>query len=188
MSLCFFHFVSFFSLSLSPSDRCRVLVAAHDMGMYGRRWVGEAPVAGETPRAGYVWINAAEAFTCYSGNVPLSPLDQQKVRYCTQHAGSEIQSLVKNHPISQPWLHIIRLTTQRDFLSDQNISITHPPHYSHAPHIDCLLCAHTLTHAHTYDLGSRVASSLFYIQASPVLRPAFVTAWEQRFAGQVRRR
>ena len=63
------------------SERCRVLVMAHDLGMYGRRWVAEPPVPGQTPRSGYVWINAAEAFTCYSGNVPLSPLDQQKVRY-----------------------------------------------------------------------------------------------------------
>jgi hypothetical protein len=86
---------------------------AHDLGMYGRRWVGEAPVPGETPRAGYVYINAAEAFTCYSGNVPLSPLDQQKV--------------------------------------------------------------------------GRVATSLFYIQAGPMLRPAFAAAWEQRFTGQMAR-
>ena len=64
----------------SHSERCRVLAMAHDLGMYGRRWVAEPPVPGATPRSAYIWINAAEAFTCYSGNVPLSPLDQQKVR------------------------------------------------------------------------------------------------------------
>jgi hypothetical protein len=153
--------------------------------------VGEAPVAGEMPRAGYVWINAAEAFTCYSGNVPLTPLDQQKVRYCTLHAGSEIQSLVKNHPMSQLCQQIIHFTTKSEEISYQ-LSAAHGKtrllshSIIHAPLISTASSAHA--HTYTYDLGSRVASSLFYIQASPVLRPAFVAAWEQRFAGQVRRR